>query len=162
MIRTLVDLLGNFYARNDFANFEAIARSLLNAIPNDQVSLLFLGLVYYRTGRINDAMQVFDRVVRRRHEQPESHAEQAVSEVAPDGSAAAVCYQEATRDRPELAQAWYDVGTTLVELGKAEQALPAFRSALSARPESTQAMLAIGQTALRAGDLASAEEGFTR
>jgi tetratricopeptide (TPR) repeat protein len=160
MIRTLVDLLGNFYARNDFANFEAIARSLLAAIPNDQVSLQFLGLVYYRTGRINDAIQVFDRVVRRRA-RAEIPAEQAASEVAPGDSAAALCYQEATRDRPELARAWYDVGTTLVELGKVEQALPAFRSALSAQPESSQAMLAIGQTALRAGDLASAEEGFS-
>jgi len=162
MISTLIDLLGNFYARNDFANFEAIARSLLHAIPNDQVSLQFLGLVYYRTGRINDAIQVFDRVVRRRHEQPENPAEATESEPAPGGSAAAICYQEATRDRPELAQAWYDVGTTLLELGKVEQALPAFRSALSAQPESTQTMLAIGQTALRAGDLISAEEGFSR
>jgi Flp pilus assembly protein TadD len=162
MISTLVDLLGNFYARNDFANFEAIARSLLNAIPNDQVSLQFLGLVYYRTGRINDAVQIFDRVVRRRHAHPQQPAELTESELAPSESAAAVCYQEATHDRPELAQAWYDVGTTMVKLGKAKEALPAFRSALTAQPESTQAMLAIGQTALRTGDLASAEEGFSR
>ncbi len=163
MIRTLVDLLGNFYARNDFANFETIARSLLAAIPNDQVSLQFLGLVYYRTGRINDAIQVFDRVVRRRQEQPEHPAEPTTErDLVLGNSAAAACYQEATRDRPELARAWYDVGTTMVELGKVEEALPAFRSALSAQPESTQAMLAIGQTALRAGDLASAEEGFSR
>jgi Flp pilus assembly protein TadD len=162
MIRTLVDLLGNFYARNDFANFEAIARSLLAAIPNDQVSLQFLGLVYYRTGRINDAIQVFERVVCRRPAQPELLPEKAEGEIATGDSAAAVCYQEATRDRPELARAWYDVGTTLVELGKIEAALPAFRSALSAQPESAQAMLAVGQTALRTGDLASAEEGFSR
>ena len=29
MISTLIELLGNFYARNDYINFEAIARSLL-------------------------------------------------------------------------------------------------------------------------------------
>jgi tetratricopeptide (TPR) repeat protein len=162
MIRTLVDLLGNFYARNDFANFEAIARSLLEAIPNDQVSLQFLGLAYYRTGRINDALQVFDRLVRRRQPDPGAPAESAEAGLALDDSAAAVCYQEATRDRPDLARAWYDVGTTLVELGKVEQALPAFRSALTAQPESTQAMLAIGQTALHTGDLISAEDGFSR
>jgi tetratricopeptide (TPR) repeat protein len=162
MISTLVDLLGNFYARNDFANFEAIARSLLNTIPNDQVSLQFLGLVYYRTGRINDAIQIFDRVVHRHQPDPATAAEPAGAGPVLDESAAAVCYQEATRDRPDLARAWFDVGTTLVELGKVEQALPAFRSALTAQPESTQAMLAIGQTALRAGDLASAEDGFSR
>ena len=162
MIRTLIDLLGNFYARNDFANFEAIARSLLNAIPNDQVSLQFLGLVYYRTGRINDAIRVFERVVRRCHPDPAAADEPAAAGRGLDDSAAAVCYEEATRDRPDLARAWYDVGTTLVELGKVEQALPAFRSALSAEPENAQAMLAVGQTALRTGDLASAEDGFSR
>lgn len=154
MISTLVELLGDFYARNDFANFEAIARSLLATIPNDQVALQFLGLVYYRTGRVDDAIEVFEQVQR----QP------APSDKPPTDadSAAEVCYQEATRHNPKLAKTWYDVGTTLLALGKLKQAVRAFRSALSAQPQSTQAMLAVGQTALRVDDLAAAEEGFSR
>ncbi len=161
MISALVELLGNFYARNDFTNFEAVARSLLATIPNDQVALQFLGLVYYRTGRVEDAIEVFDQVQR----QP------AVGDAGPvAGSASAthvetaaeVCYQEATRNNAQLARTWYDVGTTLLALGKLKQAVRAFRSALTAAPESTQAMLAVGQTALRVDDLAAAEEGFSR
>lgn len=160
MISTLVDLLANFYARNDYANFEAIARSLLNAIPNDQVSLQFLGLAYYRTGRVKDATRIFDKVIRRRKpSRVETHMDDV--ELSRVDHAATACYQEATRHSPELARAWYDLGTALSELGKYEQAIPAFRSSLIAQPESTQAMLALGQAALRVNNIPVAEENFT-
>lgn len=160
MISTLVDLLANFYARNDFTNFEAIARSLLNTVPNDQVSLQFLGLVYYRTGRVKDAIRIFNKVIRRRRP-AKAESEPGDTDLPSGDYAAAACYQEATRHSPELSQAWYDLGTTLLELGKYEQAIPAFRSSLIAQPESTQAMLALGQTALLINDIKVAEENFS-
>lgn len=162
MIRTLIDLLGNFYASNDFTNFEAIARSIQSSIPNDQVSLQFLGLVYYRTGRIKDAIHVFEKLVRWRKPFSDAERKTAGSDLPQGDYAAAACYQAATRQSPKLAQAWFDLGTTLLDLRKYKQAIPAFRSALIAQPESTQAMLAIGRTALQVGDLTAAEEGFSR
>ena len=162
MISTLVELLANFYARNDYVNVEAIARSLLSSIPNDPVSLQFLGLVYYKTGRIKDAMHIFDNVLRRRKPRPQLEPKKGDINLSHGDYAAAACYQEATRLNPELGQAWFDLGSALVALGKHEQAIPAFRSSLMAQPESSQAMLAIGQTALRANDLEAAEEGFSR
>jgi len=162
MIRTLVDLLGNFYASNDFTNFEAIARSIQSTIPNDPVSLQFLGLVYYRTGRIKDAIRVFDKLVRRRKPALEAETKKITSDLPSGDYAAVACYQAATQPSSKLAKAWYDLGTVLLDLRKFRQAIPAFRSALIAQPESTQAMLAIGRTALQVGDLAAAEEGFSR
>ena len=47
MINALFDLLGAFYQSGDLAQAEWIARSILQAIPDDSVSLQFLGLVYY-------------------------------------------------------------------------------------------------------------------
>jgi len=162
MIRTLVDLLGNFYASNDFTNFEAIARSIQSTIPNDPVSLQFLGLVYYRTGRIKDAIHIFDRLVRRRKPALDAEPVTVAPDLPPGDYAAAACYQAATEPDSKLAKAWYDLGTVLFDLKKFRQAIPAFRSALIAQPDSTQAMLAIGRTALQVGDLTAAEEGFSR
>ncbi len=160
MITTLVNLLGHFYAINDFGNVEAIARSIQAAVPSDQVSLQFLGLVYYRTGRIKDALTIFDKVRGKRA--AEADRAQAEASMLPAKSAAAVCYEEATKGNPELARAWYDLGTTLLELRKFDLAIPAFRSSLSARPEHVPTMLAIGRTALHVDDLAAAQEGFSR
>jgi tetratricopeptide (TPR) repeat protein len=162
MIGTLVDLLGNFYVSNDFGNVEAIARSIHAAVPGDQVSLQFIGLVYYRTGRISEAVRIFDKVMHKRKPPAEAEPKQTKADPAPADSVAAVCYQQATRRSPYLAQAWYDLGTALLELRKFELAIPAFRNSLKAQPELTQAMLAIGRTGLRADDLAAAHDGFTR
>ena len=163
MIRTLVELLGNFYASSDFTNFEAIARSIQSTIPNDPVSLQFLGLVYYRTGRVKDAVKVFDKLVRRHKPAVEAETQKPAAETLPPGDLAEVeCYQAATRPSSMLAKAWYDLGNVLLDLRKFRLAIPAFRSALMAQPESTEAMLAIGRTALQVGDLSAAEEGFSR
>ena len=162
MISTLIDLLGSFYARNDLINFEAIARSIHASIPNDQVSLQFLGLVYYRTGRIKDAVHVFEKLVRRRRPFSEDERKMVKSDLPQGDYAAAACYQAATRRSSKLARAWYDLGTTLLALRRFKQAIPAFRSALVTQPEFTEAMLAISRTSLRVGDLTAAEEGFSR
>lgn len=156
MIGTLVDLLGNFYANQDLANVEVIARSLDSVVPGNLVSLQFLGLVYYRTARVKDAVRAFDGALRRRRPVPETLTGHEL-----DGSAAAVCYREATRRNPSLARAWYDIGILLLELKRFELAIPAFGNALRAQPFHPQAMQAIA-VASQVDDLAVVEDGFLR
>jgi hypothetical protein len=107
MINTLVNLLGGFYESNDFAKVEAIARTIHKAVPGDEVSLKFLGLAYYRTGRIKDANRLFDRVHRRTSDRPET--------IETGSSAVMAVSREATRRVPYLAQAWCDLGNALMK-----------------------------------------------
>lgn len=160
MIATLVGLLGSYHASSDFSNVITISRSILAVIPDDQVSLQFLGLAYYRTGRVAEAIETFDKVVSKRQSARRTEQQCGVTYLTHDDYAVAACYQEATRHNPEIARAWYDLGTVLQKLGKIEQSIPAFRSALLAEPEFPQAMLAMGQSALRVDDLAVAEDAF--
>lgn len=148
MIRMLVDLLGNFYAINDFAHVETVARTIQASVPNDLVSLQFLGLVYYRTGRVNEAVSVFDRVIRRRKTSALVAPKATANGIADDDRCAAVCYQEATKRNPLLAKAWFDLGAVLLKLKKPELAMPAFRSYLAAQPASNEAILALNQVGL--------------
>jgi len=116
MISTLINLLGSFYERKEFSKAETIAHNIHTAIPRDQVSLKFLGLVYYRTGRINEAMRLFDQLER----SPDSAL--ATQETAPLDSAAVACAREATLRVPYLAQAWRDLGNALSKLRKFQRA----------------------------------------
>jgi len=160
MISTLVDLLGNFYASNDLINFEAMARSLHAAIPGDTISLQFLGLVYYRTGRVKDAKGIFDAIVKRpvavlarckrgvtavSGERGTNEEVATTADTNSVSSAVAECYKEATRKRPYLAKAWYDLGMVFLELGRAEQAIAAFRNSLRANPDNGPAIAALAQ-----------------
>ena len=110
MISTLINLLGSFYERKEFTKAEAIARNMHTAIPGDRVSLKFLGLVYFRTGRINEAIRLFDELER----QPNISAEKQAT--APADSAVVACAREATLRVPYLAQAWRDLGKALAKL----------------------------------------------
>jgi tetratricopeptide (TPR) repeat protein len=163
MIGALMDLLAGFYVKGKYSRVEAIARSLLVAVPDDRVSLQFLGLAYYRSGRIDQAKRVFERVVNRRKKSALRMPWHSHRQSAGDAAAAAtVCYMEATRPSSELAKTWFDLGLALNELGAPEKAISAFDAALAAQPDFAEAMLAMGSAALRAGDLDAAAEGFNR
>ena len=59
MIDALFDLLGVFYQSGSLEQAEWIARSIMQAIPDDIVSLQFLGLLYYRTQRHHEACLLY-------------------------------------------------------------------------------------------------------
>jgi tetratricopeptide (TPR) repeat protein len=161
MIRTMMDMLSTYYQNGDWINVEAITRAILAAVPDDHVSLQFLGLVYYKTGRVGDAVRIFNRLVNRDERASELKLKRGKRYLSRgDYTAAAACYEEATRLDPKLATAWHDLGTTLIELGQHQQAVSAFRSALIAHPTLSDSMLALGTVGWVSGDLAAAEEGF--
>ena len=128
MISTLINLLGSFYESKDFTRAETIAHSIHTTIPGDQVSLKFLGLVYYRTGRINEAMRLFD-LVERGQNAPLGAAREAA---APVDLAVVACAREASLRVPYLTTAWRDLGKVLLKFRKLQRAPQAFPSSLFA------------------------------
>lgn len=138
MISALIELLGNFYASNDLTSVEALARSIHAAVPDDQVSLMFLGLAYYKSGRAREALRIFDAVGGKRKARAATATPGTLRDTA-DGlgdheSAVVACYEEATRRSPLLARLWCDLGMVLTELRRFELAIPAFRSSIKAQP----------------------------
>ncbi|MCB1933668.1 MAG: tetratricopeptide repeat protein [Candidatus Accumulibacter sp.] len=141
MIDALFDLLGTFYQDGNLAQAEWIARSILQAIPDDIVSLQFLGLVYYRTERRAAAMQAFSTVDR------ETAAPLSQATGDHELLASTQCLRAASGRGSALAGAWYDLGLLLFRLGRYQQALSALQSALCARPDWQAAQRAMARIA---------------
>ena len=134
MIDALFDLLGAFHEKGDFVQAERMAHRIMQAIPDDTVSLQFLGLIYYRSGRRDEAMQAFNSAARHsRH----------CSRV--DGSlrASTQCLRAASSQGSALAGAWYELGLVLLRLRRFRQSMDALQSALSTRPDFPAAQRAI-------------------
>ncbi|HEY6897428.1 MAG TPA: bacterial transcriptional activator domain-containing protein [Rhodocyclaceae bacterium] len=127
MITALIDLLGAYYQAGDFAQVATVARGMLSAIPGDLVALQFLGLAYYRSGRIDDARQVF-RQVAQQLDQTDPGPVVGSSELASD-----ISYREATRPGSGLADGWYRIGKLLKGWRFTKPAALAFRAAMAAR-----------------------------
>lgn len=132
MIHTLINLLAGFYESNDLSKAETMARSIHTAIPGDQVSLKFLGIVYYRTGRIKDAIRLFDQIQCRQKAVSASATAGAETPSQEVDSAAAAFSQEARRRVPYLAQAWQELGCALQKTRKFDCATPSVNGALPA------------------------------
>ena len=160
MIRAMVELLGNFYASNDLGNFEIIARSLNASVPEETVSMLFIGLARYRRGQVEDAVELFNEVSRLPPQPRTKDTNFSSIKIAKNKSLAITSFIEAARNDPNLAQIWYDLGTALRETGNNDGAMQAFQTAVTAKPEFADAILETGAAAFAAGHLQMAKESF--
>lgn len=143
MIEALLDLLGTFYEKGDLLRAERLALRILQTVPDDTVSRLCLGLIYYRSERREAAIRIFDATAGQLLDQGDG--------MHRDGrlSAAAHCLRAARAQGSTLAVAWYDLGLVLLRLRRYQQAIEALESALCARPEWRAAQRAIGRVGLR-------------
>ena len=127
MIPAMVDLLAVFYQTGNLVRLEAVARSMLAAIPNDAVALQFLGLALYLTGRIEDSYRVFKRVAAPFGDSPALPLETTCE------MAAAVSYREAVRPNSGLADGWKRIAEILGEFRFHKAAARAFKAAQATR-----------------------------
>jgi tetratricopeptide (TPR) repeat protein len=140
MIDTLFELFGTFYQRGNFLQAEQLARNIRQAVPDDLVSLQFLGLLYYRTRRHEQAIEAFDAAAG-------SHETSAANCVDHSLRASRECVRAAHRQGSLLARVWYDLGVVLFRLRRYPQAIDALQSALRGQPDFSAAMRAIARIA---------------
>jgi tetratricopeptide (TPR) repeat protein len=127
VIPALIDLMGAYYQAGNLTQMQAIARSILAAIPEDMVALQFLGLALYQMGRIEAARQVFTRVAARPNKAP-------TRDLLTTGELATnTIYREATCPRSGLGEAWQHIAHALDSLGFRNAATRAFQSSLAAK-----------------------------
>ena len=100
MIGALTELLGYFYQVGHFTQLEAVARTILTTIPDDTVSLHFLGLAYLRTGRASAAARLFRK---ERGKIQDGQRMTAVSPAQEAQTAADDCYRATTELNPRFA-----------------------------------------------------------
>jgi Flp pilus assembly protein TadD len=133
MLHALFQLLGSHYANDDLGAVEGLLRSILATVPDDPTSMKFLGLVYYRTGRTDEAVRLFDMAARRQRSDASFETQPRDDFLSRHGySAMAACHLEATRPDGNTARTWYDLGLALGDLGRREEADVAFLLAKSA------------------------------
>ncbi len=156
MVGALTELLGYFYQVGHFTQLEAVARTILTTIPDDTVSLHFLGLAYLRTGRAGAAARLFHKKARETPERkPTAMATSQDAQTAADA-----CYRATTELNPGFADTWYGMAMELDELGLQEQAVSVLHNAVIARPGFPEALSALARIGLQSGDSSAAYRGL--
>lgn len=128
MTLVLIDLLALFYQSGNLERMEAIARSMLAAVPNDLVALQFLALALYLRGRTEEAYRLLRRYVWLAESSAPQQALVTTCELAADAS-----YAAATRPGSGLASGWQGIAGILARLGYRRHAHRARQAALTAQ-----------------------------
>jgi arylsulfatase A-like enzyme/predicted Zn-dependent protease len=120
--------LGNWLARADKPE-EAIEafKQALSLKPDDEVAMLNLANAYRNRGRPDDALAALD------------------------------IFRGALKVNPKNPQAWYQLATLYLDLGKVKDAEQTFREALAANPKMGAALNSLGVIAFQAGRVEEAE-----
>ena len=127
MIFAFVDYLATYYQTGNFAQMAAIARTMQAIVPDDVVSLQFLGLALYQMGSIDAAYLAFNSAATR-----QDQLEESVNPIGCETARAAIL-RAATRPDSGLADAWYCIALALNKFGLLESAARTIQALSTAR-----------------------------
>ena len=156
--------IGDRHAQaGDAAQAESLYRQALASDPNDIITLHRLGHLAIRTGRIDEALALFNRAIGINGHVPELHMGMAAAcHAAGRLEEAASHCAEAARVRPDYAEAHLEQGNVLMELNRPTDAVVCYRRAATNRPGYMQALLNLGRALYVLGKPEEAIETWQR
>ncbi len=150
----LVALGAGLAAAGDIAQAVQVYLEALRQRPGDPVALVNLGLGLEALGREDDAAGVYEEAVRARPTEALAHFNLGNTRFRRGDFAGAIdSYRAAVRHDSGLARAHYYLAVSLINTGRAEEALPSLYDALEFAPGDTEIQEVIRQVeaALRGG-----------
>ena len=147
--------LGGLYygALGDPERAEAPLRRALELEPRSAERIELLGECLFQLGRWNDALPLFQRLVRRRPQDARARVRLAVCYAGLDKHLRATRHAEAaSRLCEDTAESHYDIGTMLAECGAGPAGVQHLARATELQPDDWRAWCNLGQALLDCGE----------
>ena len=153
-------LLG-YYQAGSFVEAEGLATSLTQRFPGHPFAWRVLGLVFKRTGRLNESLLPMQKSVELSPHDAEAHSNLGIAlrELGRLDEAEA-SYRQAIALKPDYAEAHNNLGNTLREFRRLEEAESSYRQAIALKPDYAEAHSNLGVTLKELGRLEEAEASF--
>ena len=141
---------------------EQLAVSLTKKFPNSQFGWKVLGVILFRSGRINDSLIVSQKSVQLASQDAEAHSNLG-NTLKKLGrlKEAETSYNQAITLKPNYAKSHNNLGIILKELGRLDEAEVSYRKAIALNSEYAEAHNNLGATLKELGRLSEAEASYT-
>jgi len=151
-------LLGEVYnGAHDTAAAERELNAALEINPANEEALLDFGRLKLATGNTKDAIPLLERALKSRDDVT---TRAALERARGNFNGALAAYQQAVRERPELADRHNDYAAMLASMGRDDEAIQHYNEALRIDPGQYDAHMNLGAILSRRNDNARAVEQF--
>jgi tetratricopeptide (TPR) repeat protein len=136
---------------------------VVDVMPENHVAHGILGNVHLREGRIDLAMEEYQKALQIRPEYAQGHSNMGMAlELSGKPAEAIAEYRAALRYDPRLAEAHMNLGQLLVKQGRTDLAIPELEAALRSNPDLVEAHQNLGVALLATGRRTEAIAQFRR
>jgi tetratricopeptide (TPR) repeat protein/mono/diheme cytochrome c family protein len=120
--------------------------------PDDYETRNALGVHYFQSGRVNDALSQFEASLRLAPDHAVAHFNLAMLDLGRQRFDEAYShFERAIAARPDYPEAHSNLGVLLQRMGRLDEAMDHFRSALAAMPDNAAAHNNLGRVLMRVG-----------
>lgn len=151
------------YHAGQWVNAEWLCQELLQQFPHTPIAWQLLGAIAQQTGRLDSAIDHYQRALALQPDNAESHNNLAVA-LQDRGQLllAEQHFQQALRLNPGYAAAYCNYGNLLQQQGRLEVAIAYYQEAIAADPSYAKAYGNLGHLYRRQGNLAMADTYYRR
>lgn len=151
----LIVLAALTYAQSvHYHDYETLWLDTLAKNPRCWMARNNLGLLYEKSGRVEDAITQYRLALEAKPGAPDAHTNLGNVLLAAGRRAEALPHlREAVRLAPDSSEAWNNLGGGLTEEGHVKEALECYRRAASIDPEDARLRLNLGSALVGSGDL---------
>jgi tetratricopeptide (TPR) repeat protein len=129
----------------------SVAFNLLACVDRYAEARNYRGVALEKAGRVREAIQIYQQVLRIRPDYPEAHHNLAVAlEQSGESNAALEHYEQALRLNPNLGEPYYNMGVALERAGNTNEAVRHYEHALRVNPHDAPAHYSLANCLLKA------------
>ena len=135
MERCSIDQAEALYQSNQFQQAEKICRQILIKDPKNAFAIHLLGLIAFKLGRLQHAIDIIQRAISLVPNQPVFYQNLGnILQDSGDLNESIAAYQKAITINPNLAEVHNDLGNTLRLQGRLGQAIISFQNSVAVQP----------------------------